>query len=50
MIQKLLPKIVLVYGSARYSFFKELQKQGIIVKSYKTARNKKKAPAGDKNE
>ena len=50
MIQKLQPKIVLVYGSARYSFFKELQKQGIIVKSYKTARNKKKAPAGDKNE
>ena len=46
-IGKLQPKIILVYGSARYKFFKDLQAQGIVVKSYQTARNRKKAPAGD---
>ncbi len=50
MVNELQPKIVLVYGSARYSFFQDLQNKGIVVKSYKTARskwNKKKAIAGD---
>ena len=50
MVQELQPKIILVYGSARYYFFKDLQAQGIVVKSYQTARNKKKAPAGDDHE
>lgn len=47
MIKELQPMIILIYGSARYQFFKELQNQGIIVKSYQTARNRKKASAGD---
>lgn len=46
MVQELQPQIILVYGSARYKFFKDLQEQGIVVKSYQTARNRKKAPAG----
>mgnify|MGYP003562685231 CR=1 FL=1 len=47
MVQELQPKIILVYGSARYKFFKDLQAQGIVVKSYQTARNRRKATAGD---
>lgn len=47
MVKELEPKIILVYGSARYKFFKELQNQGIIVKSYQSARNRKKAHAGE---
>ena len=47
MVEELQPKIILIYGSARYSFFKVLQNQGIIIKSYQTARNRKKASAGD---
>lgn len=50
MVQELQPKIILVYGSARYKFFKELQNQGIVVKSYQTSRNRKKAAAGDCHE
>lgn len=50
MVQKLQPKIILVYGSARYKFFKDLQANGIVVKCYQSARNKKKAPAGDSHE
>lgn len=49
-LKELKPKIILVYGSAKYQFFYDLQKQGIIVKSYPTARSKwntKKALAGD---
>lgn len=49
MVKELEPKIILVYGSARYKFFKELQKQGIVVKSYQPKRNKK-AAAGDCHE
>lgn len=47
MVQELQPKIILVYGSARYHFFKDLQLNGIVVKSYQTARNRKKTTAGD---
>ena len=47
MVQELQPKIILVYDSARYKFFKDLQAQGIVVKSYQTARNRRKATAGD---
>lgn len=47
MVQELRPKIILVYGSARYQFFKDLQMLGIVVKSYQTARNRKKATAGE---
>ncbi len=47
MVKRLKPKIILVYGSAKYTFFKDLQNQGIVVKSYQTARNRKKAYAGD---
>ncbi|MBQ4496755.1 MAG: DUF4417 domain-containing protein [Spirochaetaceae bacterium] len=47
MIQELQPKIILIYGSARYKFFKALQNQKIIVKSYQIVRNRKKACAGD---
>lgn len=47
MVRELKPKIILVYGSSRYKFFKDLQKQGIVIKSYQTARNRKKATAGD---
>ena len=50
MVQELRPRIILVYGSARYKFFKDLQNQGIVVKSYQAARNRKKAPAGDCHE
>lgn len=47
MVKELQPEIILVYGSARYKFFKDLQKQGILIKSYQIARNRKKAAAGD---
>lgn len=50
MVQELQPKVVLVYGSARYKFFNDLKKQGIVVKSYQTARNRKKASAGECHE
>lgn len=47
LVKDLRPKIILVYGSARYRFFKDLQTQGIVIKSYQQARNRKKASAGD---
>ncbi len=50
MVDILQPRIILIYGSSRYKFFKDLQEQGIVVKSYHTARNKKKASAGDDHE
>ena len=34
MVTKLKPKIILVYGSSNYSFFRELEEQGIIIKTY----------------
>ena len=34
MVKKLKPKIILVYGSANYSFFREMEQQGINIKSY----------------
>ena len=34
MIKKLKPKIILIYGSSNYSFFKELEEEGIIIKDY----------------
>ncbi len=46
MIQELRPRIILIYGSARYKFFKELQASGIVVKSYQTARNRKYCSRG----
>ena len=50
MVQELKPKIILVYGSSRYKFFKDLQNRGIVVKSYQPVRNRKKACAGDVHE
>lgn len=34
MVKKLNPKIILIYGSSNYSFFKELEEEGIIIKNY----------------